>query len=193
LAAAQGLLQELKTLAPLDGETALTIARALRVRQEPDRQRRQALAQFVLNTLALVAPGEHTAIDSRRLAALSRARGIAHELLDQRSEALTAYQEWIRYRPEDGDAQEAYATLLGKGLGQTVVQMPTSQPSQHDLAHTQTDGQRALKLWHQIERRSKPGGPRWRRARQARIVLLEQLGRHEQAQKLEQLTRILYP
>jgi hypothetical protein len=187
---AEGLLQALQGL---DGETALTITRALGIRQEPDRKRRQALAQFVLKVLALVATSEIGALDPEQLAELARARGGAHELLDQHSDALAAYRQWMRYRPEDGDAQEACAVLLGKGLGRTPTRKSDSQTDHHDLSQPEASGQQALRLWQQIERRSKPGGPRWRRARQARIALLEQLGRHQQAQKLEQLTRILYP
>ena len=190
LDAAEELLQTLKGL---DGETALTITRALAIRQEPDRKRRQALAQFVLKVLALVATSENGALDPEQQAELARARGSAHELLDQHSEALAAYRQWMRYRPEDGDAQEAYAVLLGKGLGKTATRKPESQTDHHNLPPPEASGQQALRLWQQIERRSKPGGPRWRRARQARIALLEQLGRHQQAQKLEQLTRVLYP
>ncbi len=198
LAEAEGLLQELKTLIPLDAETALTFVRSLRIQQEPDRQRRQTLARFVLQILALVATGENGTGengvgDSKQLAELARAGGSAHELLGERMPALAAYRQWMQQRPEDGAAQEACAALLGKGLDPKATLEPESQSGQLDPAQARADGQQALRLWQQIERRSKPGGPRWRRARQARIGLLEQLGHHEQSQKLQQLTRILYP
>lgn len=197
LAAAERLLQKLAAAAPLTEETALTMTQALRLRQESDRQRQRTLARFALRILALVATGESKPGDSRRLAELTRDRGVAHELLDQREAALAAYRQWMHDRPKDGDAMEACARLLGKGPdaapARSTEAKPGSQTVRTNPAQQLADRREAVQLWQQIERRSKPGGPRWRRARQARIVLLEQLGQPEQAQKLKQLTQVLYP
>ena len=91
-----------------------------------------------------------------------------------RKQAQTLYRKLIADSPEDARLLEAYAKLLAAG----------TEPSEL---------REALRQWHRLETKSKPGGPRWKRGRRARLELLEQLGEGGQAKKLRQLTEILYP
>ncbi len=85
--------------------------------------------------------------------------------------ASKLYESLLPQFPRDGDLQEEYATLLA----------------------TTGDHAPALTVWTRVESASQRGGPRWLRARAARIQLLKQLGRQEESRKLEQLTRVLHP
>ena len=91
-----------------------------------------------------------------------------------RSQAIALYQQLVQARPTDGQLYEMYAKVLQQGQEEPELR-------------------EALKVWRQVEQRSKPGTPRWWRGRRARLALLEQLGEGEQAEKLKQLTEILYP
>ncbi len=88
--------------------------------------------------------------------------------------ALALYRKLTSGTSPDAALLEGYAELLAQ-------------------SSLERDLREGLDVWHQIEKRSKPGGPRWWRGRRARLALLKQLGEGEQAQKLEQLTKILYP
>lgn len=101
-----------------------------------------------------------------------RARNLA--VRGEREKALAIYKQLSQKNADDASLLEAYAKLLSEG---------------HDLS----DLRESLKLWKQIEKRSKPGGPRWWRGRRARLALLKQLGEGERAERLKQLTEILYP
>ncbi len=90
-----------------------------------------------------------------------------------RQQALTLYRKLVEDSPEDAKLLETYAKLLATG----------TEPSEL---------REALRQWHRLETKSKPGGPRWKRGRRARLELLEQLGEGGQAKKLRQLTEILY-
>lgn len=105
---------------------------------------------------------------------LERDRAQTLAALGDRQRAMQLYRKLIQDTPNDGELSEAYAKLLSEETNEAELR-------------------EALKLWQQIERRSKPGGPRWWRGRRARLRLLEQLGEGEQAKKLQQLTKILYP
>ncbi|WP_197531409.1 hypothetical protein [Posidoniimonas corsicana] len=52
---------------------------------------------------------------------------------------------------------------------------------------------RAVRLWRRVESRQQPGSQGWHEARLARIELLAQLGRRDEARKLLSLTAALYP
>jgi tetratricopeptide (TPR) repeat protein len=90
-----------------------------------------------------------------------------------RQQALTLYRKLVADSPEDARLLEAYAKLLAAGTEPTELR-------------------EALRQWHRLETKSKPGGQRWWRGRRARLELLEQLGEGGQAKKLRQLTEILY-
>lgn len=104
--------------------------------------------------------------------ALHKAKGLAG--IGKRKQALDIYRRLVDQETARSEHYEAYANLLTRG------------DSQEEL-------QKALAVWQEYEKRSKPGGPRWLRARQARLELLRQLGKGEQAEKLLQLTKLLYP
>ncbi len=101
-----------------------------------------------------------------------RAQSLAKQ--GKREAALALYRELTSGTSPDAVVLEEYAELLAQS------------PRERELRE-------GLDIWHQIEKRSKPGGPRWWRSRRARLALLKQLGEGERAQKLEQLTKILYP
>ena len=88
--------------------------------------------------------------------------------------ALAAYRQLMLADPMDGSLQEAYAELQAK-------------------RRTSEGRRNALRQWRQIEARTELNSPRWRRAREARIDLLEILGEQGRANKLRKLTVLLYP
>jgi tetratricopeptide (TPR) repeat protein len=89
-------------------------------------------------------------------------------------EAVAAYADLAREHPDDGELQEGYAMLLAQSRLETSLRQ-------------------ALAQWQRVEEHSRRGGPRWRRARQARIELLTRLNQRDEAEKLLRLTRLLYP
>ncbi len=94
--------------------------------------------------------------------------------LGKRDQALSIYQRILDTHPKRGDLHESYGLLLSQSKEKEHLGL-------------------ALQVWLRIEEQSKPAGPRWLRARQARLELLKQLGKGEQAKKLYQLTKLLYP
>ncbi len=100
-----------------------------------------------------------------------RAQKLANQ--GNRKQALVLYRKLIADAPNDAKLLEAYAKLLAVGKDKAELQ-------------------EALQVWHTLEKRSKPGGPRWWRGRRARLALLDSLGEGGQAKKLRQLTEILY-
>ncbi|MCH8840329.1 MAG: hypothetical protein IH831_06560, partial [Planctomycetes bacterium] len=142
--------------------------------QQPNEKLQLEMAETVVQITDLSASSVEQAENKKTMGQFARYRGMAHELLGHRQKALAAYHEWMQYSPENGAAQETYATLVGKNRNPKYLR-------------------ESLDVWQQIERRSKPAGPRWWRARRARMELLEQLGEEAQAEKLRQITTVLYP
>lgn len=101
-------------------------------------------------------------------------RAEALEAAGNRTAALELRQALAQQAPSSADAQERAAQLLAE-------------------QDRRADKEKALAAWKQIEQRSRPGGSRWLRARQARIALLKQLNRTDEAAKLKRLTELLYP
>jgi hypothetical protein len=131
--------------------------------------------------LGRLAGGVVTLLDSRKLELSDEAqkrlgayRAAAQAAAGDRAGAIASYTELSRQWPEDGTIQERSAQLLAAS----------------DSANEQRE---ALAIWLVVEQRSRLGGPRWRRARQARIELLNRLGAGDEADKLLRLTRLLYP
>ncbi len=91
----------------------------------------------------------------------------------KRTEAIALYRQLHEIDPDKTKQLEALAELLATGTDETELR-------------------EALRLWREVEQKSKPGGPRWTRGRRARLTLLEQLGERGQAEKLKQMTKILY-
>ncbi|QDU54337.1 hypothetical protein [Aeoliella mucimassa] len=101
-----------------------------------------------------------------------RYRAAAYAAIENVQEARKLYLAVIAKYPNDGELREEYARVLGS-------------------SSTAADREAALAVWSQLERGSTRGGERWHRARQARIDLLNKLGRRQEAEKLEKLTRLL--
>ena len=142
--------------------------------QQPNEELQLEMAETVVRITDLTASSVEQAENKKTWGQFARYRGMAHELLGHRQKALAAYHEWMQNFPESGAAQETYATLVGKSRNPKYLR-------------------ESLDVWQQIERRSKPAGPRWWRARRARIELFKQLGEEAQAEKLRQITTVLYP
>ena len=94
--------------------------------------------------------------------------------LGDRQQAITLTRKLLTSSPNDAKLAESLATLLAAGTAAKELR-------------------EALALWRSLERRSKPGGPRWWRGRRARLQLLSRLGEGEKTKQLRQLTEILYP
>ena len=124
-------------------------------------------------------PEAQSAEQARQWLAASQSPDIdrqrARLLVAQRKqdEAIALYRDLLSGAPDDAHLLEEFASLLGQ-------------------SDRESNRRESLKLWQQLEKRSKPGGPRWWRGRRARLALLEQIGEGEQAEKLKRLTEILY-
>lgn len=135
-----------------------------------DAAKRSQLAQ----TLVKLVDARHSELDEKSLAQLNACRAAIMAATGDRAAALAQYAALAAASPDDGEVQERYATLL------TASDVPEEL-------------RQALALWQTIESRTRRGTGRWRRARSARIDLLKRLGENEEAAKLLQLTRLLYP
>jgi tetratricopeptide (TPR) repeat protein len=113
-------------------------------------------------------------VDAGMQAAILEYHAIALAAAGDRPAAIALYAQLLAQSPNDGELQEHYARLLA-------------------ASESAAELRQALSSWHVVEWRSRRGGPRWRRARQARIELLHRLGESEEADKLLRLTRLLYP
>lgn len=155
-------------------ESVLLFLETVQFDQQLNEELQREMAEAVVLITELISTNAEQVENKEALGKFARYRGMAHELLGHRQAALSAYNDWRRYCPESGAAQETYASLVGKSRNPKYLL-------------------ESLHNWQQIEKQSKPAGPRWWRARRARIELLEQLGEGAQAEKLRQLTKVLYP
>ncbi len=138
-----------------------------------DAARRERLSQVALKLLGFIEPkSAELEAASRDKLRLYRAAALAAS--GDREQALTQYAALVVELPNNGDVQEQYAALLGD----------TTVPEEL---------QKSLEQWKGVERRSRVGGDRWRRARHARIEVLSRLGETAEAAKLDRLTRAQYP
>jgi hypothetical protein len=131
------------------------------------------LGELILALLPRV-EARRSDLDAAAISRLSLWRGAALDAAGERDAAMAQYAALAAQAPEDGEIQERYAAFLA------------ASDSEPEL-------RQALARWQQVESRSRRGGPRWRRARQARIELLTRLGERTEAEKLLRLTRLLYP
>ncbi len=169
-----GAIQLLGDKETVTAKSVLLFLETVQFDQQPNEKLQLEMAKTVALVTDMVASSVEQEQDKKTLGQFARYRGMAHELLGHRLKALVAYSQWMRYSPENGAAQETYATLVGKSRNPKHLR-------------------ESLDVWQQIERRSKPAGPRWWRARRARIDLLQQLGEGANAEKLRQITTLLYP
>ncbi len=134
---------------------------------------RGALAGLQLRTLALLEPRRAELREDQRKA-FDTGRAAALRSAGRTAEALRAYEQLAETYPEDGDVQQARAELLQNTTDPATLRQ-------------------ALKLWREIESKSRPGGERWFTARYAQAEALYRLGEKEQAAKLVRLTAVLHP
>jgi hypothetical protein len=106
--------------------------------------------------------------------ATRRARAAGLLASDRAAEALPLLTSLAKETPGGLATAELYAEALGQ---------------QADVQHKQA----SLAKWQGIESSVRPNDPRWRRAREARIALLTELGDADAAEKLRRLTRLLHP
>jgi hypothetical protein len=90
------------------------------------------------------------------------------------AEALPRFEQLARAYPRDGQIQEQYATLLVEAGDRPSLEA-------------------ALTKWRDVEQRSKPGTPRWFRAKYYLALAHEKLGNKEHAAKIVTLTQVLHP
>jgi hypothetical protein len=133
----------------------------------------RALGELVFFMVRLV-DSRRSELDAASIARLGVCRASALAAIGDRPAAHAQFAALAARSPDDGELHERYATFL------------MASDSQRDLRD-------ALDRWQQVESRSRRGGPRWRRARAARIDLLARLGQHAEADKLTRLTQLLYP
>jgi tetratricopeptide (TPR) repeat protein len=153
-----------ETLAAIDGQLA-------------DRSQMGAddreLGELALSMLRLI-DARRSELDATASSRLGIWRAAALAAAGDRAAALAQYAALAAQSPHDGEIQERYAALLA------------TSDSAPEL-------RQALARWQEVESRSRRGGPRWRRARHARIELLTRLGERTEVEKLVRLTRLLYP
>ncbi|MEX2306060.1 MAG: hypothetical protein WD738_00610 [Pirellulales bacterium] len=131
------------------------------------------LGELALVVVRLV-DARRSELDASGIARLNAYRAAAVAATGDRAAALAQYAALAAQSPDDGEIQERYAALLAAA----------DAPAEWRQAHAR---------WQNVESRSRRGGPRWRRARRARIELLSRLGDRAEAEKLVRLTRLLYP
>ncbi len=136
-------------------------------------QRQRDVGQLAL-AIARLLDARRTELAASTLPRLAMYRAAAVAAVGDRAAALAQYAALVAESPDDAEVHERYATLLA------------ASDSLPEL-------RQSLAQWQTVEARSRRGGPRWRRARQARIELLARLGDKEEAEKLVRLTRLLYP
>ncbi|MBN1853904.1 MAG: tetratricopeptide repeat protein [Pirellulales bacterium] len=141
--------------------------------QSTGHEKKAAVAQFVLHLVERFGH-ERNGFSAADRFLLDRARAAAHDVLGHYDEALALYTQLVKQRPKDGDLREDQARLLSQTGGAK-------------------DWNTALRAWQAVEHGSKPGGPRWFRARYARCELLIRLGRRDEAMTLIRLTTAIYP
>ncbi len=135
----------------------------------PTDPQRAPLGQLLLAAIDTAGAGTNgwtTPVDRYRAAGLAATGDLA--------QARPLYTQLVAQFPKDGDLAEEFASLLA-------------------ASPTREDRQLALTRWQQLESGSQRGGPRWFRARLARVRLLVALGETAEAQKLVKLTRLVYP
>ena len=165
------LIRNNNTLTP---ENLLIFLESSKLEKQRDSKLRRETAEMFVSLVGLMATQQDSTPEPGILAELARHEGIAHEVLGRRQQALAAYHRWRELSPHNGEASEAYARLVGQSKNPKYLR-------------------EALAEWQKIEERSEPGRQRWVRARQARVEVYRRLDQKQQAEKLLELTKILYP
>ncbi len=155
----------LETLAAIDGALGPDSTTAAAVDED--------VGELMLSLLRLL-DTRRSELNAGAATRLGGWRARALSAAGDRPAALAQYAALAVQSPDDGKIQEGYAALLA-------------------ASESPADLRQALARWQAVEARSRRGGPRWQRARRARIELLTRLGERAEAEKLVQLTRLLYP
>jgi len=144
-----------------------------RLAQAAPTPHRQRLANLQLQVVDLVGRRQSELSPDQRLA-FHQAYAGALVASGRGDEALEKYATLARAHPDDAKLGEAYAELLA------------TRGDRWSLAA-------ALAEWRRIERRAKPGGGQWFRAKYAVAELNLRLGRPERAEKIIELLALLHP
>ncbi len=110
--------------------------------------------------------------DDSRTIELARAQALADA--GRTGEARDAFERLSAAHPRDGKVQEAYALLLSAGQGRATLE-------------------KALEKWREIEAKTPARSDRWFRAKFHVAQLQYRLGNSQQAAKMIQLLKLLYP
>jgi tetratricopeptide (TPR) repeat protein len=168
---AEALLVELADApASVKADVVLCMGETLKSASEAVRER---VSRIVLQLLEGIEHADPPLEDEVRLR-LAHIGARALVAAGRLGEAMAAYNDLIALVPEDAEVHEEYASLLA-------------------ASDSIDDQRRALRLYQEIEQRSKPGGHRWMRARLARVALFSRLGEADQARKLLRLTTTMHP
>lgn len=168
---AQAIMREVEDVsADVKAEIIACLGEVLSADYNADRA---AVSRTILRLLDGMQSTQPPLSESTR-AQLARYRARALVAAGRRAAASAAYDDLVAQLPGDAAVHEEYAELLADGQ---------SAP----------DHRKALRIYHEIERRTKPGGSRWMRSRLARIGLFNRLGEADQAKKLLRLTAAVYP
>ncbi len=131
-------------------------------------------ARLSLEKLTPHRPGQATERQALAIVDQAQSRNANAISANRLEERVAEYKQLAEKFPKEGTIQEAYAVLLSR----------SERPNQLQLAFDR---------WTEVERQCQQSGPRWKRARRARIEILQRLGKQTEAEKLERLTRLLYP
>jgi tetratricopeptide (TPR) repeat protein len=134
---------------------------------------RQAVAELQLEVLKLQ-EGLADQQSAARLKSSAVARAEALAAAGRRDAALKASAALAEQYADDGLLQERYAQLLLAGSDRA-------------------DWQAALLRWREVQRHSRPGSPRWFRAKYAQALAHHRLGNSAQAVRIIKLTEVLHP
>jgi len=168
-------LDEMTALASVDAlmELLAALDRQIAPSSPTIHKQPQAVGQLALG-IARRLDARRSELEATALPRLAMYRATALAASGERAAAIAQFGALAGELPNDAEIQERYAILLA-------------------TANSPEELRQAVSQWQRIESRSRRGSLRWRRARQARIELLTRLGDAAEAEKLQRLTRLLYP
>ena len=135
----------------------------------------QADWDAAIDALGKLPPDDPHREESLALIWQCRIRQVADlEFAGKRQEALTLVAPLANQRPHDGALQEQFARILADTTDRTTLKQ-------------------AAEKWAQVQRRSKPGSPRWFRAAYGLAKTQYDLGHHSQALAFIKLTKSSHP
>jgi hypothetical protein len=148
------------------------VIRLARLSATAPADRKKDLAGLELGAARLLGPLDESAGASRKAVELAQARALA--LAGRSAEAIDRYASLSQRHLDDGQIQEEYAQALLAGADRQSIEA-------------------ALAKWQEVEKRSRPGGARWFRARFGLAVSYHRLEDDARAAKVITATEALYP